>query len=85
MWVECAVSAFVALASFRLLGMRRENLRLFQGALVLAALFHLARVVNSLSSLSILGLPLVAGSLFWLVVVLGLGLMVFLNDRGVFV
>jgi hypothetical protein len=30
------------------------------------------RVVNSLSSLSILGLPLVAGSLFWLVVVLGL-------------
>jgi hypothetical protein len=78
------IAAFYLLASLRLMSMKRRGLRLFQWALLVSTLFHLLRASAAIASLSILGLALVGGSVFWLVVNGALLGVVRLNDCSVF-
>jgi len=83
-WVGSGVAGFYCFASFQLMSMKRRGLRLFQWALGVSTLFHLLRASAAIKSLSILGITLVWGSLFWIVVNGILFLMVRFNDRKAF-
>jgi len=83
-WVGFVVAGFYCFASFQLMSMKRRGLGLFQWALGVSTLFHLLRASAAIKSLSILGITLVWGSLFWIVVNGILFMIVRFNDRSVF-
>ena len=82
--VGLMVSAFYLYASLKLLGCNYRGLSLFKWALGVSAVFHALKGVVAVASLTVLGIPLVIGSVFWLVVNLGLYLAVRMGDKKAF-
>ena len=82
--VELAVSGFYLFASIQFLSLTRRGLDLFRWALGVSMAFHILKGVAAVASLSILGLALVGGSLFWIVVNGVLFLTVAFGDHKVF-
>jgi hypothetical protein len=82
--VELGVAGFYLFASIQLMSMTHRGLGLFRWALGISTLFHLLRGAAAISSLSILGLALVGGSLFWIVVNTVLFLTVQFGDKRAF-
>lgn len=83
-WATILLDFLYLAASLGLLRMRGTDLWRFQWVLGLSTGFHLLRASAALASLSILGIALVGGSLFWLVVNAALFAVLRLNDRSAF-